>query len=72
METRIYVCVYAKAKLSEVRDSSKVWRITTATKSAKARIVTKLGTFSSTTKALLLTWQSLTFYSNRVMAEDIG
>jgi len=33
---------------------------------------TKLGTFRSTTKALLLTTQSLAFYSNRVMAADLG
>jgi len=33
---------------------------------------TKLGTFRSITKALLLTRQSLAFYSNRVMAADLG
>jgi len=33
---------------------------------------TKLGTFRSTTKALLLTRQSLAFYSNSVMAADLG
>ena len=33
---------------------------------------TKLGTFRSTTKVLLLIWQSLAFYSNRVMAADLG
>ena len=33
---------------------------------------TKLGTFRSTTMALLLTRQSLAFYSNRVMAADLG
>ena len=33
---------------------------------------TKLGTFRSTTKVLLLIWQSLAFYSNRVMATDLG
>jgi len=33
---------------------------------------TKLGTFRSTTKVLLLTQQSLAFYSNRVMAADLG
>jgi len=33
---------------------------------------TKLGTFRSTDEALLLTKQSLAFYSNRVMAADLG
>jgi len=33
---------------------------------------TKLGTFRSPTKALLLTRQSITFYSNLVMAADLG
>ena len=33
---------------------------------------TKLGTFRSTTKALLLIWQSLAFYSNRVIAADLA
>ena len=33
---------------------------------------TKLGTFRSTTKVLLLIGQSLAFYSNRVMAADLG
>jgi len=33
---------------------------------------TKLRTFHWTTKALLLTGQSLAFYSNRVMAADLG
>jgi len=33
---------------------------------------TKLRTFRSTTKAILLTTQSLAFYSNRVMAVDLG
>jgi len=33
---------------------------------------TKLGTFRSTNDALLLTRQSLAFYSNRVMAADLG
>jgi len=32
----------------------------------------KLGTFRSTTKVLLLIWQSLAFYSNRFMAADQG
>jgi len=32
----------------------------------------KLGTVRSTTKALLLARQSLAFYSNRVMAADLG
>jgi len=33
---------------------------------------TKLGTFRSTTKGLLLTRQSIAFYSSRVMAADLG
>jgi len=33
---------------------------------------TKLGKFRSTTKVLLFIWQSLAFYSNRVMAVDLG
>jgi len=33
---------------------------------------TKLGTFRSITKVLLLIWQSLACYSNRVMAADLG
>jgi len=33
---------------------------------------TKLGTFRSTTKMLLFIWQSLAFYSNRVMAAALG
>jgi len=33
---------------------------------------TKLGTLRSTTKVLLLMWQTLAFYSNRVMAVDLG
>ena len=33
---------------------------------------TKLGTFRSTTKVWLLIWQSLAFYSNRVMAADLA
>ena len=33
---------------------------------------TKLGTFRSTTKVLLLVWQSSAFYSNSVMAADPG
>jgi len=33
---------------------------------------TKLGTFRSTNEALLLTRQSLAFYSNHVMAADLG
>ena len=33
---------------------------------------TKLGTFRSTTKVIMLVWQSLAFYSNRVIAEDPG
>jgi len=47
---------------------------TTAIKAAKARVetsTTKLGTFRSTNKALLLTRQSLAFYSNRVVAADL-
>jgi len=32
---------------------------------------TKLGSFRSTTKVLLLTWQSLAFYLNRVVAADL-
>ena len=38
----------------------------------KDHLHTKLGTFRSTTKVLLLIWQSLAFYSNRVMAADLG
>jgi len=33
---------------------------------------TKPGTFCSTAKVLLLIWQSIAFYSNRVMAADLG
>jgi len=33
---------------------------------------TKLGTFRSTNEALLLARQNLGFYSNRVMAADLG
>ena len=38
----------------------------------KDHLHTKLGTFRSTTKVLVLIWQSLAFYSNRVMAADLG
>jgi len=57
------------------RSHPKVRRVSTATTAAKARVettLTKAGTFRPTAKVLLLTRQSSEFYSNRVMAADLG
>jgi len=51
---------------------SKVWRIAKLLPSKLRRQESKLETFRSTNEALLLTRQSLAFYSNRVMAADLG